>query len=186
MEQATFPILRRPALVPGPVFLSFEWTGKPPHKARHRFRIVIPKSAWSYPRDPRAPRFMTEAGVKQIWVQPYGDPDTEKHEAAIREYAALLMRGREPSTRPLALLLHVFRPIPESYSRREREDALAGALLPTPRPDADNYMKLVKDAMNEVVYRDDAQVVDERCLKVYSDQPALRIELREFVEPEST
>jgi Holliday junction resolvase RusA-like endonuclease len=163
MEQGTLPTLEWPALVAGPVFLCFEIAGKPGHKARHRSRIVFPKKG-------------------KAFIHNYPDPDTEAYEKMIREYASLLMRGRPPTERPVALLVHSFREIPESWSRAEKARALAGHIRPTSRPDWDNYGKIT-DALNEVVWKDDSQVVDGRSIKFYSDRPALRVEVREMVEP---
>ena len=40
------------------------------------------------------------------------------------------------------------------------------------RPDTDNLEKLLKDCMTELKFwNDDAQVVDERAMKVWSDEP---------------
>lgn len=185
MDQATLPTLEWPALVAGPVFLCFEIQGKPPHKGRHRSRLVIPKEVWIYPRDPKAPRFMTQLGAAKIFVQQYPDPDTEKHEAMIREYAGLLMNTKhlQPTERPVSLLVHAFRGVPESWSAPQKARALAGNIRPTSRPDGDNYLKLAQDALNEVAWRDDSQVVDARVIKLYSDRAALRVEVREMVEP---
>lgn len=177
--QASLPIIGPVPLVPGPIFLAFELWGKPGHKGRHRHRLVIPKDAWTGYGD-RA--YITKANIKRIFVQTYPDPQTEAYEKALAQYAALMMRRRPPSTRPLALLVHSFRPIPVSWSAREREAALVGAILPTSRPDWDNYGKIT-DALNGVVWHDDAQVTDGRVIKIYSDQPALRIEVREMIEP---
>lgn len=170
------------ALVVGPVFVCFELRGKPGHKGRHRSRIVIPKEAWSYGAGAGG-RWINDAGAKRIFIHNYPDPETEAYEKTLREAGALFMRRREPTLRPVALLVHSFRPIPESWSKNDRRAALAGAILPTPRPDWDNYGKIT-DALNEVVWKDDSQVCDGRVIKRYSDQPALRIEVREFVSPE--
>jgi Holliday junction resolvase RusA-like endonuclease len=161
--QTSLPIIGPVALVPGPIFLAFELQGKPGHKARHRSRIVFPKAG-------------------RPFIHNYPDPDTEAYEKMLAQYAALMMRRRPPTTRPITLLVHSFRSIPVSWTPREKEAALIGAILPTSRPDWDNYGKIT-DALNGVVWHDDAQVTDGRVIKVYSDQPALRIEVREMIEP---
>lgn len=181
-EQGILPILKWPALIPGPVFFLMEIDGKPGHKARHRSRLVIPKDAWSYPRDPRMPRYMTQAGVKKIFIQQYPDPDTERYEKMLSEYARLIMRTKAPTLKPVALLVHSFREIPKSWSKSEHERALADNIVPTSRPDWDNYGKIT-DALNEIVWKDDSQVADGRSIKRYSDRPGLRIEVRELIEP---
>ena len=181
-EQGILPILKWPALIPGPVFFLMEVDGKPGHKGRHRSRLVIPKEAWTYPRDPRSPRFMTEAGVKKIFITQYPDPQTAAYEAMLQEYSRLIMRTKQPTQKAVALLVHSFREIPKSWSQTDQERALADNILPTSRPDWDNYGKIT-DALNDLVWKDDAQVWDGRVIKRYSDRPGLRIEVREMVEP---
>lgn len=153
-------------LVAGPVFIAFELQGKPGHKARHRARIVFPKNG-------------------KAFIHMYPDPETEQYEKMLAEAAGLFMRGRAPSERPLCVLVHAYREVPASWSRRDRAAALVGAILPTPRPDADNHGKLI-DALNGIIWKDDAQVCDMRVIKRYSEQPAFRIEVREMIHPEST
>jgi Holliday junction resolvase RusA-like endonuclease len=151
------------ALVVGSIFVCFELRGKPGHKGRHRSRIVFPKGA-------------------KPFVMQYPDPDTAAYEKVLAEAAALFMRGKSPTENPVALLVHSFREIPKSWSARDREAALSGAIRPTSKPDWDNHAK-VTDALNGIVWHDDSQVIDGRSLKFYSDRPALRIEVREFIKP---
>lgn len=182
-EQPSLPTLEWPALVPGPVLLCFEWEGKPPHKGRHRSMLMITRDAWSYTG---RLKFIPEANVrdhKKVFIHHYSDKDTEAHEKAIAQYAGLMMRNRPPSEKPLAVLVHAFREIPASWSAAEKARALAGHIVPTSRPDGDNYLKLAQDALNGIVFKDDSQIVDARVIKRYSDRPALRVEIREMVEP---
>ncbi len=178
--QPSLPSLEWPALIPGPVFLCFELGGKPAHKGRHRSRLIIPKDAWTHTQTMSC---ILKANVGKIFVTQYPDPETEAAEKVIAEAAGLFMRGRPPSTRPCAMLVHAYRQVPESWSKADKARALAGNILPTARPDGDNHLKIAKDALNEIVFKDDSQVTDSRVIKRYSDQPALRIEVREFVEP---
>lgn len=172
--QLTLPVVPGPALVVGPVFLCFEYAagvpkgrkrGTPvvPFKHKHGARIVFPKSG-------------------KPFVHEYPHPESKAWEAAIGQLAKIHMRGRPPTANPVALLVHVFRPVPQSWSKSDHDAALVGAHLPTDKPDWDNYGKIT-DALNGIAWLDDAQVVDGRCIKRYSERPALRIEVREFVDP---
>ena len=49
--------------------------------------------------------------------------------------------------------------------------------------DWDNHGKIT-DAFKEIVWHDDAQVTDARVIKRYSQEPALRVEVREMIEPQ--
>ena len=45
------------------------------------------------------------------------------------------------------------------------------------RPDADNIGKAVSDAIQQIVFTDDARVADARVVKLYSDAPGLVVEV---------
>lgn len=69
---------------------------------------------------------------------------------------------------PLRIKLRVFYDVPESYSKKKREQALQGELRPTKKPDADNIVKIVCDALNKVIYKDDSQIVEVFVKKEYT------------------
>lgn len=96
--------------------------------------------------------------------------------------AVRAMGNRPPTSKPVCLTVHAFIPIPESWPMRKREDARIGAIRPTPKPDLDNIEKMV-DALKGVCWWDDAPIVEKHSFKYYSDEPGLRIEIRELVPP---
>ncbi len=75
---------------------------------------------------------------------------------------------RIPKGEPARLVVTAYFPIPKSFTKEQRQKIAEGKLFPAKKPDADNVLKLVGDALNGVAYDDDAQVVDARCLKRYS------------------
>jgi len=162
--QAALPLMDG-ALIEGPVFFDMTVDGAPGFKGRHRDRIVFPK-------DPK----------KRPFVHRYPDPDTEAYEKMIAQYARLRMGRRLPTRKPVSVVIWAFRAVPKSWSIRDREAALSGRILPTPKPDADNHSK-VKDALKGIVWIDDAQVVDDHCYKRYSERPRWQIEVREYIPP---
>jgi Holliday junction resolvase RusA-like endonuclease len=48
-------------------------------------------------------------------------------------------------------------------------------IRPTKKPDADNILKAVLDALNGLAYNDDSQIVSARIEKLYSDNPRVEI-----------
>lgn len=80
---------------------------------------------------------------------------------------------------PLALRVDVTVQIPASWPRRRRQDALEGRLRPTGKPDADNVLKLIGDALNGVVWKDDAQLVEVTLVKRYADAPGATLTIQE-------
>ena len=54
----------------------------------------------------------------------------------------------------------------------------AGTILPSRKPDIDNVLKVVLDALNGVAYKDDSRVVAVTARKIYSHTPKLVIEMK--------
>ncbi|MEF3309300.1 RusA family crossover junction endodeoxyribonuclease [Paenibacillus sp. GYB004] len=83
---------------------------------------------------------------------------------------------------PLAMMVTAFRPIPKSFSQKKAVAAERGEILPTSKPDADNYLKAVKDALKGVIWKDDSQVVDAYVRKRYGVRPRIEIKIRQIGE----
>lgn len=100
--------------------------------------------------------------------------------AALRIVAADAMRqeGGALFDEPVSLDLLAEFPIPMSWSRKKRTAALLGLIRPGKKPDLDNLCKLATDALNTVVYRDDALIVEVRARKVYGGQPKLIVTIQ--------
>ena len=70
--------------------------------------------------------------------------------------------------------------VPKSASKAKRAAMLSGEIRPMKKPDGDNILKAVCDALNGVAYGDDAQIVDKAVHKWYSEQPRLEIEITNY------
>ncbi|MFW5871261.1 MAG: RusA family crossover junction endodeoxyribonuclease [Verrucomicrobiota bacterium] len=64
----------------------------------------------------------------------------------------------------------VYYEIPKSYSKKKREEAMKGKLMPTKTPDCDNVIKIILDALNGIAYSDDRQVTKVTLEKMYTDK----------------
>jgi Holliday junction resolvase RusA-like endonuclease len=76
---------------------------------------------------------------------------------------------------PLLVELNVYRRLTSALARKA-EEAEMGLIQPNTRPDIDNYIKQVFDALNGIVWEDDGQIVKVVAAKWYSATP--RIEIR--------
>lgn len=86
------------------------------------------------------------------------------------------MAGRPLLIGPLAITVDAYMPIPASKPKKWQAAALSGEIKPTSKPDIDNICKAACDALNLVVWADDATIVRATLSKQYSDRP--RLELR--------
>lgn len=76
---------------------------------------------------------------------------------------------------PLRVRIKAVYGIPKSDSGLMAARKASGEIRPTKKPDADNVEKIVLDAINGIAWRDDAQVVDLRTVKVYGAVPRVEI-----------
>jgi Holliday junction resolvase RusA-like endonuclease len=103
----------------------------------------------------------------------YTPADTVNAEINIAFAARQAMHGQPPMEGPVQAVIVSRFPVPASWSAKKRAEAIAGKLLPTKKPDADNVIKLLCDACNQIVYRDDAQIVSVAYAKSYGETPGL-------------
>jgi Holliday junction resolvase RusA-like endonuclease len=87
------------------------------------------------------------------------------------------MEGRDQLQGALSVRIRAFMPMPQALAKHKTKGPLAeaGALRPITRPDCDNMAKCV-DALNGIVWHDDAQVVSLTIDKFYSSRPRLELE----------
>lgn len=76
----------------------------------------------------------------------------------------------------LQVRVEVVLPIAPSWPARRRQEAARGALWPVGKPDADNVLKLVLDALNGIAWADDSQLVSVSVLKRYGPAPGMVVE----------
>ena len=98
------------------------------------------------------------------------------------EYVEQCQKVRFPDDAMLDMRIKAFYSIPKSKSKKVKALMLDGTIRPTKKPDMDNVVKIIADALNQVAYRDDTQIVDCQCRKFYSENPRVEVSIR-TVEP---
>lgn len=124
-----------------------------------------------------APKERARKGARGQFYTP---SKTRKRENDLGWLAKGAMRGRPIITGPVSVTILAVFPVPASWSRAKQAGALLGATHHTARPDADNVWKLATDAMNKIVFKDDAQACEVRVFKRYGEKPSLTIEVKEI------
>jgi len=70
-----------------------------------------------------------------------------------------------------------FYEVPKSTSKKNAALMLAGDLRPTKKPDIDNIIKIIADALNGVCYHDDSQFVLVIAEKHYAEIARVDVEI---------
>lgn len=100
---------------------------------------------------------------------------TVQYENLIALMAQDAMGGAEQFAGPVLLEVTMHCPVRASWSKKKQAQALAGEMYPTSKPDADNCLKAVCDALNGVAWKDDTQVTDVRMRKRFSETPRVEV-----------
>lgn len=135
---------------PGEVKVEFDIPGPPYGKARHR---------------------TTRTGIQ------YTPQETVKYENLVKLCFVQNRGGWELTLGPVFMAITAYYAIPKSASKKVRAAMIAGTIRPTKKPDRDNIEKIVSDALNEIAYKDDCQVVDGVFHKWYGEEPRVHVVL---------
>lgn len=120
---------------------------------------------------PGRPQAWQRAGRNKATGITFTKTETRHAMALVKDFAQSRLGETPPTGAPILLELLYGFAVPQSWPAWKREAALDGRVAVTAKPDLDNLEKLVKDALNGVVWADDAQVCRVVKAKVYTDRP---------------
>ena len=125
----------------------------------------------------RARTFYDRRSDKMRSVTP---TQTKSYEDLIR-WSYKAAGGKYMGEAIMKVSIQAYYPIPKSFSKKKRNDAIFEKVRPTTKPDCDNVIKIVLDALNGVAYYDDKQVVSVSCDKFYTERGGyLKITVQEI------
>ena len=119
------------------------------------------------PKGKGRPRFSRKSG------RAYTPAQTAAYESTVAYAGHTAMGGKSLLEGPVGVKMTAVFGIPASWSTKRKREALHH----TSKPDADNIAKCC-DALNGIVWKDDAQVARISISKVYGEVPGLHV----FVE----
>jgi Holliday junction resolvase RusA-like endonuclease len=144
--------------------------------------MTIRFSVTGEPRGKGRPKF-SKVGS---FVQVRSPEETAVYENLVRmEFNAQCGGVRFAAGEQLAMMVFAFYKIPSSVSKQKKREMLEGIIRPVKKPDLDNILKIVADALNERAYRDDAQIIDAQVRKFYSHQPRVDVMIRTANYPDA-
>ena len=128
----------------------FDFLGEPKSKGRPKF-CRRGKFAMAYtPKETRE----AEEDIKSQLVN------------QVKAYGMMPLKGA------IIIRIYIIRAKPKSARKKD--------IYPTKRPDLDNYIKLVLDAMNTIVFVDDSQIVILDARKQFGEQPKTHVIVEEL------
>ena len=86
----------------------------------------------------------------------------------------------EKLTGQLKMSIKAYFAIPKSVSKKKHKLMIEEKIRPTKKPDCDNVLKIICDALNTIAYDDDKQIVEMEISKFYSENPRVEVEIEEI------
>ncbi|KXG78267.1 RusA family crossover junction endodeoxyribonuclease [Thermotalea metallivorans] len=114
----------------------------------------------------------------------YTPKKTKNYETLVKEIY-VLQHNEPPMEGELFLELKAYFSIPKSAPKKKQAAMIREEIRPTKKPDIDNLVKTVTDALNTLAYRDDSQIVEARVGKYYSEQPRVEIIIQSIEKGEA-
>ena len=131
----------------------------------------------------------------------YGKPQQQERARAVAKYGKVklydpvksrnykkkiknVLRRHNPTPLdgPIKMTFDIYMPIPKSYSQKRRQAILEGKEFPAKKPDLSNYIKIIEDACNGILYTDDSKIVEIIARKHYGERPRIEFEIEEKKE----
>lgn len=131
----------------------------------HNFTFIVPGKPVGKARARYSP-------VNRRWYTPPSTADYEKE-------IATLAKAARPSCfdkcKPCELLITIRRKPPTRWKKSEKEDAIKKNMPVVSKPDIDNVIKIVMDALNGIAWEDDTQVYLVRANRFYDEKDEVGI-----------
>lgn len=108
----------------------------------------------------------------------YTPDKTKDYEETVRQCWQLAHKGMATSV--IELCCDFYMPIPKTFSKGMAKLAEEGKIRPDKKPDIDNLVKAVQDALNAVAYTDDKLIASEHLERWYSYEPRVEIRVKEL------
>lgn len=119
------------------------------------------------------PRMNTRTG------RAYTPTNTKLYEYSLRQWFIRDYPYFKPIETRVKVTIIAYFGIPKSTSKKKEAEMLQGNISPTKKPDADNIIKIVLDAMNKFAFKDDTQVTKLEIEKKYDVTPRIYIKIEE-------
>ena len=135
-------------------------------------KFIVPGN----PKGKQRPRLSKIRGQNVI----YTPKQTTQYEKLVRASYTAVSKIFFNKDTPLEISIIALFSIPKSMGKKLKNSMLTGDILPTKKPDSDNIIKIILDALNGVAYWDDSQVCRVYFDKMYAENPETKIIIKEI------
>ena len=120
------------------------------------------------------PRINTNTGIT------YTPTPTKDYETLIQQYFLVKYPRYKPIENRVKVEVVAYLAIPKSTPKKNIDNMLNNEISPTKKPDIDNILKVILDALNKFAYYDDNLVCKIEVEKRYSMDEKIYIKIEEY------
>ena len=112
--------------------------------------------------------------------QVYTPTRTKDYENLVIQYFMLKYPRFTPFEGRVSVEITANFEVPKSAKKPEKELMLENKLNPLKKPDIDNIVKIILDAMNECAFKDDTQITKLSVEKKYASEESVYVKIEEY------
>lgn len=110
----------------------------------------------------------------------YTPTNTKDYEMLIKQYFKIKYPKYVPLENRVSVKILAQFKIPKNTSKKNAENMLNGNISPTKKPDIDNIVKIILDALNTMAFKDDNQITKLEVEKIYGEQEKILVKVEEY------
>ena len=110
----------------------------------------------------------------------YTPTRTKDYESLVMQYFLLKYPRYKPFEGRVQVEINALFEVPKSTKKVDKELMLSNQINPTKKPDIDNIVKIILDAMNGIAFKDDIQITKLNVEKTYSTQEKIQIKISQY------
>lgn len=110
----------------------------------------------------------------------YTPTRTKDYETLVEQYFLLKYPRFKPFEGRVQVEINANFEIPKSTKKAEKDLMLENKINPTKKPDIDNIVKIILDAMNGIAFKDDTQITKLCVEKKYAASESIIVRINEY------
>lgn len=118
--------------------------------------------------------------VNTYTCQVYTPTSTKDYENLIKQYFQIKYPRYVPFENRVSVTIKAYFKVPKTTTKKDKALIEEGKLSPTKKPDIDNVVKIVLDALNKMAFKDDNQITKLQVEKFYGEEEKIYIKIEEY------
>lgn len=110
----------------------------------------------------------------------YTPANTKDYENLIKQYFKIKYPRFEPLEGRIAVKIMAYFDVPKTTTKKDKALIQEGKLSPTKKPDIDNIVKIILDALNKMAFKDDNQITKLEVEKAYAEVEKIAIKIENY------